>query len=53
MTSEEYEAEIARRDEEVLRLHAFILQVAQRLFLAAEVLAIRAEKRKVKSQVTV
>ena len=30
---------------EIARLHAFILQVSQRLFLAAEVLSIRAEKR--------
>lgn len=38
MTPAEYEAEIAR-------LHAFILQVAERLFLAAECLARNAERR--------
>jgi hypothetical protein len=39
MTRDQYEAEIAR-------LHAFILRLAERLFLAAEVLARNAEKRK-------
>ena len=41
MTAAEYEAEIAR-------LHAFTVQLAEHLFLAAEVLAIRAEKRRSK-----
>lgn len=39
MTSDEYEAEIER-------LHAMVLAVSQRLFLAAEVLSIRAERKK-------
>lgn len=37
--SADYEAEIAR-------LHDFVLQVSQRLFLAAEVLSILAERKK-------
>jgi hypothetical protein len=32
--------------EEIERLHAFILQVSERLFLAAEVLSILAEKKR-------
>ena len=36
------------KDAEIRRLHAFILTLAQRLFLAAEVLANRAEKREKK-----
>lgn len=38
MSEEDYKAEIAR-------LHEFTRRLAQRLFLAAEVLAMRAEKR--------
>jgi hypothetical protein len=30
---------------EIARLHAFILQVSERLYLAASVLAVRAERR--------
>lgn len=32
------------------RLHAFVLQVAERLYLAAEVLSIRAERRQPKQE---
>lgn len=38
MSSDEYEAEIER-------LHAMVLAVSQRLFLAAEVLGMRAERK--------
>lgn len=39
MTTDQYAAEVAR-------LNAFILRLAERLFLAAEILARLAEKRK-------
>ena len=36
-------------ENEIARLHSFVLQVSQRLFLAAEVLSIKAEKQMKKS----
>jgi len=35
----------AELEAEIERLHAFILRVSERLFLAAEVLSIKAEKK--------
>ncbi len=40
------------KDAEIARLHAFTLQVAERLFLAAEVISIRAEKREMSQDLT-
>jgi hypothetical protein len=44
MTEEEYE-------EEIKRLHEFIKRLANRLYLASEVLSIRAEKKEVRALV--
>ena len=43
MTQEQLQAEIAR-------LHDFILRLAEHLFAAAEVLAVRAEKKEARNQ---
>lgn len=51
MTEDEYEAEIARLRELIAQMHEFTRRLAQRLFLAAEVLSIKAEKRQPKEQV--
>jgi len=36
---------MSAESEEIRRLHAFVMQLAEHLYLAAEVLSIRAEKR--------
>lgn len=52
MTKEQCEERIRCLEEEIKRLHNFTLKLADHLFLAAEVLSIKAEKKSTEKKVS-